>query len=109
LKPLPALDGKIVTADPWHCQRQTARGIVDQGGDYLFQIKGNQPKLLEQAKKLDALKGTPFCPQPKQSRAGEHLARPRLCTRGDDCGLSLCAKSDRRAERADEQEERREQ
>jgi hypothetical protein len=60
LEKLPALDGKIVTADPLHCQRKTARVIVEKGGDYLFQIKGNQPKLLEQAHTCDALKDTPF-------------------------------------------------
>ena len=60
LEKLPALDGKIVTADPLHCQRKTARVIVEKGGDYLFQIKGNQPKLLEQAHTYDALKDTPF-------------------------------------------------
>jgi hypothetical protein len=60
LESLPALDGQIVTADPLHCQRKTARVIVEQGGDYLLQIKGNQPKLLQQAQALDAVAGTPF-------------------------------------------------
>jgi hypothetical protein len=70
LAKLPALDGKIVTADPLHCQRATARVIVEKGGDYLFQIKGNQPKLLEQAQKFDALKDTPFLNTPKAVTAG---------------------------------------
>ena len=65
LEKLPALDSKIVTADPLHCQRKTARVIVEKGGDYLFQIKGNQPKLLEQAQTFDALKDTPFLNTPK--------------------------------------------
>lgn len=64
LEKLPPLDGKIITADPLHCQRAHARTIVEKGGDYLFQIKGNQPKLLRHAKKLDALKGTPFLSTP---------------------------------------------
>jgi hypothetical protein len=62
LQSLPALDGKIITADPLHCQRAHARTIVDKGGDYLFQIKGNQPHLLHQARGLDGLKRTPFLP-----------------------------------------------
>jgi len=62
LEKLPALDGKIITADPLHCQRQHARRIVEKGGDYLLQIKGNQPNLLKQAQGLDALKDTPFLP-----------------------------------------------
>ena len=54
-----ALDGKMITADPLHCQRAHARVIVEKGGDYLFQIKGNQSGLLQQAQGLDALKDTP--------------------------------------------------
>jgi len=74
LQALPALDGKMVTADPLHCQRGHARTIVEKGGDYLLQIKGNQPKLHQQAQQLDGLKDTPFLPTPSQdtgeSRAG---------------------------------------
>ena len=62
LEKLPALDAKIITADPLHCQRAHARIIVEKGGDYLFQIKGNQPKLLKQAQGRDGLKDTPFLP-----------------------------------------------
>jgi len=65
LETLPALDGKVITADPLHCQRHHARTIVEKGGDYLFQIKGNQPNLLKQAQGLDALPATPFLPTPK--------------------------------------------
>ena len=46
---LPDLENKTVTADPLHCQRQSARMIVEKGGDYLFQIKGNQPNLYKVA------------------------------------------------------------
>jgi hypothetical protein len=56
----PALDGKTITADALHCQRANARAIVEKGGDYLLQVKGNQPHLLSQAQALDALPGTPF-------------------------------------------------
>jgi hypothetical protein len=62
LEKLPALDGKIITADPLHCQRHLARTIVEKGGDYLLQIKGNQPNLLKVAQGLDAVPGTPFLP-----------------------------------------------
>jgi len=64
LEQLPALDGKMITADPLHCQRQHARLIVEKGGDYLFQIKGNQANLLKQAQGLDALPSTPFLSKP---------------------------------------------
>jgi hypothetical protein len=59
-KELPALDGKLITADPLHCQRQHAATIVEKGGDYLLQIKANQPKLFKRAQALDRLQDTPF-------------------------------------------------
>jgi hypothetical protein len=77
LEQLPALDGKIITADPLHCQRAHARTIVEKGGDYLFQIKGNQPKLLQQAQGLDGLKATPFLPTPNSDTAA---CKPGTCT-----------------------------
>lgn len=64
LEKLPALDGKMITADPLHCQRGHARTIVEKGGDYLLQIKGNQPNLHQQAQQLNALKDTPFLSTP---------------------------------------------
>jgi len=49
LESIPSLQGQTVTADPLHCQRAVARLIGDKGGEYLLQIKGNQPKLLAHA------------------------------------------------------------
>jgi hypothetical protein len=60
----PALDGKLITADPLHCQRSLARRMVEKGGAYLLQIKGNQPKLLHQARGLEALP-PPFLSNPR--------------------------------------------
>ena len=74
LERLPALDGKLITADPLHCQRKTARVIVEKGGDYLTQIKGNQPALLKQAQGLDGLAGTPFLSRPRAATAGSKSA-----------------------------------
>jgi predicted transposase YbfD/YdcC len=37
----------IVTADAMHCQKALAKQIVDQGGDYVFCVKDNQPHLAE--------------------------------------------------------------
>lgn len=70
LETLPALDGKIVTADALHCQKATARPIVEKGGEYLLQIKGNQPGLLAQAQACDALPGTLFFPRPRPATGG---------------------------------------
>jgi hypothetical protein len=74
---LPALEGKLITADPLHCQRPLARALVEKGGDYLFQIKGNQPKLLGHARKLEALEGTPFLSTPSAGTGG---CKPGGCT-----------------------------
>jgi hypothetical protein len=60
LKNLPALDGQTITADPLHCQKPNAAAIVEKGGEYLLQVKGNQPALLRQAEAFDAIKDTPF-------------------------------------------------
>jgi predicted transposase YbfD/YdcC len=45
-----ALDGRIVTADAMHCQKATARTILDRGGAYCLALKGNQPALFEDAR-----------------------------------------------------------
>jgi len=77
LEKLPALDGKIITADSLHCQRSHARRISEKGGDYLFQIKGNQPNLLKQAQGFNELKDTPFLPKASQGTGG---SKPGACT-----------------------------
>lgn len=46
------LQGAIVTIDAIGCQKDIAAGIVEGGGDYLLQIKANQPTLHEEVKLL---------------------------------------------------------
>ena len=42
------LTGRVITADAMHCQRAHARWLVEQqGADYLFIAKENQPHLVE--------------------------------------------------------------
>lgn len=41
------VEGKIITADAMHGQRETCRKIIQRKGDYLFGLKENQPSLLE--------------------------------------------------------------
>jgi len=41
------LTGQLVTADALHCQNETARLILDRGGDYLLRLKANRPALHE--------------------------------------------------------------
>lgn len=46
------LDGVVVTLDAMHTQTDTAQLIVEAGGDYVFTVKGNQPKLFAACKAL---------------------------------------------------------
>lgn len=41
------IEGKTITADALHCQKDTCRIIREKGGDYLLGLKGNQPNLME--------------------------------------------------------------
>jgi hypothetical protein len=43
------LQGSVVTGDPLHAQKQTARQIVEANGEYVLQVKGNQPALHQAA------------------------------------------------------------
>ena len=41
------LEGKIITTDAMHTQRETCQIIVDDGGDYVTIVKDNQHNLLD--------------------------------------------------------------
>ena len=41
------LEGRIITADAMHTQRETCQTIVDGGGDYVLIVKDNQHELLD--------------------------------------------------------------
>ena len=41
------VDGKVITADAMHCQKETCEKIVGKGGDYIFGLKGNQGGLFD--------------------------------------------------------------
>jgi predicted transposase YbfD/YdcC len=41
------IGGRIITADAMHCQRETCKAIIKGGGDYVLQVKKNQPELYE--------------------------------------------------------------
>ena len=47
------LQDTVVTADAMHTQTDTARAIVEQGGEYLFTVKENQPSLHQALSALD--------------------------------------------------------
>jgi hypothetical protein len=39
------LEGRVVTGDAMFCQRDLCEQIVEDGGDYFFEVKDNQPEL----------------------------------------------------------------
>lgn len=41
------IEGLIITADAMHCQKETAKKIVENGGDYVLQLKANQKNFYE--------------------------------------------------------------
>lgn len=43
-----ALDGALVTGDAIHAQAETARLILDRGGDWLLALKANRPAMLRE-------------------------------------------------------------
>ncbi len=48
------IKGKIVTADAMHTQRRLSSVILEQGGDYVFPVKENQPALYQSIQELFA-------------------------------------------------------
>ena len=72
LAAVPSLEGKTVTADSLHCQKQTAQIILEKGGEYLLQIKANQPALLAHARSLTG--GSPLLPRPPAGTGGSKSA-----------------------------------
>ena len=48
------LRGALVSIDAMGCQTKIAKMIVDQGGDYLLAVKGNQSKLARAVQALFA-------------------------------------------------------
>ena len=55
----------VVTADALHTQRDHADFLVeDKGADYLFTVKGNQPKTLQAVQALFEQGSFPPVPHP---------------------------------------------
>lgn len=47
-----SLKGTIVTVDALNCQREIARQIIEQGGDYALALKGNQATLYDDVRRF---------------------------------------------------------
>lgn len=84
---VPCLDGKTAT-DPLHCQKQTARIIVEKGGEYFLQIKANQPTLLQYARHRP--EAPPFCPDPRRTWARRRARRVGQASRAEPMATGFC-------------------
>jgi hypothetical protein len=66
------LEGSLVTADALHTQTETARIIVqDQGADFLFTAKGNQPGVAENVQQLHQSLSRAFSPSGPNSHRSD--------------------------------------
>ena len=59
------LTNTLVTADALHCQKDTARAIVERGGEYCIQVKDNQKTIHKEAKSR-AKELSPLLSKPKK-------------------------------------------
>lgn len=55
------IQGATITADALHCERESMHCVLENGGDFLFQLKNNQPKAFQEAKRI-AGSASPFLP-----------------------------------------------
>jgi DDE_Tnp_1-associated/Transposase DDE domain len=62
------LEGRVVVGDAMFCQRDVCEKILEQGGDYLVIVKGNQPALQRQMQNAFALPRS-FSPLPQTAGA----------------------------------------
>jgi hypothetical protein len=62
------LSHTVITADALHCQRETARDIVERGGEFIIQAKDNQKTVHKQAA-LRTKNLAPLLPRPRKDMA----------------------------------------
>jgi len=48
------LRNAVVTGDALHCEKENMQLVVENDGDFLFQLKGNQPDALKEARRIAA-------------------------------------------------------
>ena len=70
LLPYLPLRGRVVTADALHTQTAFAQAVLDQGGDYLLCVKGNQPTVQAHIQKLVAAPPSCFFPSGHHAQPG---------------------------------------
>ena len=55
------LRNAVVTGDALHCERENMQLVIENDGDFLFQLKGNQPTAITEAQRIAAT-GSPLLP-----------------------------------------------
>jgi len=55
------LRNAVVTGDALHCERENMQLVIENNGDFLLQLKGNQPTALAEAQRI-AASGSPLLP-----------------------------------------------
>ena len=67
------LAGRLVALDALHTQTETAQALVsEQGADYLFTVKDNQPRLRQHIEKLIPAPAAGFSPCPAHAEPSPH-------------------------------------
>ena len=64
---LPDAQGALITGDALHTDQTMAHRVVENGGDYLLQVKGNQPTI--KARLENRTSASPFLTSPKKVMA----------------------------------------
>ena len=74
------LKGKVVTGDALYAQRELSRGILEQGGDYFWALKNNQPGMREAVSLLFEQPpwGEHFAQASQEGRHGDRWEHRRL-------------------------------
>ena len=80
LLPQLELEEKVVTGDALYCQRGLSRQVLEQGGDYFWALKDNQPGVKEAVSLLFAEPpwGENFAEATQEDRHGDRWERRRL-------------------------------
>lgn len=74
IRTMPDLAGKLVTSDALHAQDDTARAIVENGGDFLVQVKDNR-KTVRQSAEARTAACAPLLPSAKKPMAAKPADR----------------------------------
>lgn len=74
------LEGKVVTGDALYCQQELSRRVLEQGGDYFWVLKDNQPGAKEAVSLLFAEPpwGESFAEAAQEGRRGDRWERRRI-------------------------------